>query len=53
MQYLENHDERRIPSPIVYNTGADHTGFGSAEAGYQLAPLQLLHSRGPVLLWSV
>jgi hypothetical protein len=52
VQYLENHDERRIPSPIVYNTGADHTGFGAAEAGYQLAPLQFLHSRGPVLLYN-
>jgi glycosidase len=52
VQYLENHDERRIASPIVFNTGADHTGFGAAEAGYQLAPLQLLHSRGPVLIYN-
>jgi glycosidase len=52
VQYLENHDERRIASPIVFNTGADHTGFGSAHAGYQLAPLQFLHSRGPVLIYN-
>ncbi len=52
VQYLENHDERRIASPIVHGVGADHTGFGAAEAGYQLAPLQFLYSRGPVLLYN-
>jgi glycosidase len=50
IEYLENHDERRISSPIVFSGGPDGSGFGSAEAGYQLAPLQYLYSRGPVLL---
>ncbi|TRU48492.1 MAG: alpha-amylase [Microcystis aeruginosa Ma_QC_Ca_00000000_S207] len=50
VEYLENHDERRIASPIVSSDGPDGSGFGSAEAGYQLAPLQFLYSRGPVLL---
>jgi glycosidase len=50
MEYLENHDERRVPSPIVADVGSGDSGFGSADAGYQLAPLQLLYSQGPVLL---
>ena len=50
VEYLENHDERRIPSPIVTGAGTGDSGFGSASASYQLAPLQLLYSQGPVLL---
>lgn len=49
VQYLENHDERRLASPIVFGVGPDDTGLGSAEAGYQLAPLQYLYGPGPVL----
>lgn len=49
VEYLENHDERRGASPVV-GGGPDNSGFGSAEAGYQLAHLQFLYSRGPVLL---
>jgi glycosidase len=48
--YLENHDERRVASPIVSGGGPGASGFGSAEAGYQLAPLQFLYSSGPALL---
>jgi glycosidase len=50
VEYLENHDERRVASPIALDAGPDNSGFGSAEAGYQLAPLQYLSSSGPVLL---
>ena len=50
VQYLENHDERRVASPIVPEGGPGGSGFGSAEAGYQLGPLQYLYSAGPVLL---
>ncbi|MBV8900715.1 MAG: alpha-amylase [Verrucomicrobia bacterium] len=50
VHYLENHDERRVASPIVRDSGPGGSGFGSAEAGYQLAPLQFLSGRGPVLL---
>ncbi len=42
VEYLENHDERRVASPIVLDAGPDDSGFGSAEAGYHLAPLQYL-----------
>ena len=51
VQYVENHDERRIASPLDYNAGwTGNSGFGSAEAGYLLAPLQYLCGPGPVLM---
>jgi len=50
VEYLENHDERRVASSIILDAGPDNSGFGSAEAGYQLAPLQYLSNSGPVLL---
>jgi glycosidase len=52
MSYLENHDERRIPSPVSQQTGGNggESGFGSAAAAYQLAPLQFLHGTNPVML---
>lgn len=50
LEYLENHDERRVPSPIARGVGSGESGFGSADAGRQLAPLQFLAGRGPVLL---
>jgi glycosidase len=48
--YIENHDERRVASPIVTGQGPGASGFGSAEAGYQLAPLQLLAGNGPTMI---
>jgi glycosidase len=54
ISYLENHDERRIASPldgaVAANGNGAESGFGSKEAGYQLAPLQFLHGRNPVML---
>lgn len=50
--YLENHDERRIASPIVRGSGPGASGFGSADAGYQLAPLHFLSGNGPVLIFN-
>ncbi|HVZ31179.1 MAG TPA: alpha-amylase family glycosyl hydrolase, partial [Polyangiaceae bacterium] len=52
LQYLENHDERRIASPVVSGTGAGESGFGSSAAGYQLAPLHLLYGSGPLLVFN-
>lgn len=52
VQYLENHDERRIASPIVTDAAPEGSGFGSPSAAYQLLPLQLLYSQGPVLLFN-
>jgi glycosidase len=50
VNYLENHDERRVASPIVTSGWTSDSGFGSADAGYQLAPLQFLYGSGPALL---
>jgi glycosidase len=50
--YLENHDERRIASAVEPGRGTGDSGFGSFEAGYQLAPLQVLFGRGPVLFFN-
>lgn len=50
--YLENHDERRIASPITSSASPDDSGFGSAAAGRQLAPLQYLFTPGPVLFYN-
>lgn len=51
VQYLENHDERRIASPVnPTGHGTGSSGFGSSEAGYLLAPLQYLCGPGPVLM---
>lgn len=52
LHYLENHDERRIASPIVTSGGTDDSGFGSAAAGHQLAPLMYLYAHGPILLYN-
>jgi glycosidase len=50
--YLENHDERRIASPIVRGSGPGASGFGSAYVAYQLAPLHFLSGNGPVLIFN-
>ena len=39
-----------MASPIALSEGPDNSGFGSAEAGYHLAPLQYLSGSGPTLL---
>lgn len=50
--YLENHDERRIASPIVPGSGPDSSGFGSPRAGQQLGPISYLFSNGPILFYN-
>lgn len=52
LHYLENHDERRIASPIDAAAGEDQSGFGSPDAGRQLAPILYLFSQGPVLFYA-
>jgi glycosidase len=58
LAYLENHDERRLASPVVVRRGDGNpagpgdSGFGTPDAGYQLAPLQFLFGNGPVLLFN-
>jgi glycosidase len=52
LHYLENHDERRIASPLVESANPDNSGFGSSRAARQLAPIQYLVSSGPVLFYN-
>lgn len=52
LHYLENHDERRIASPIVTSGGVDDSGFGGSSAAHQLAPLVYLYSHGPILVYN-
>ncbi|HVH98643.1 MAG TPA: alpha-amylase family glycosyl hydrolase, partial [Enhygromyxa sp.] len=51
-QYLENHDERRLASPLVNGPNPDDSGFGSKEAGYQLGPVAYLYGNGPILFYN-
>lgn len=52
LHYLENHDERRVASPIIVSNEPNDSGFGSAAAAYQLAPLLYLYGQGPLLLYN-
>lgn len=52
LHYLENHDERRIASPVVVSDEPNDTGFGGLKASYQLAPLIYLYGAGPVLVFN-
>lgn len=50
VHYLENHDERRIASPVVTSGNPHDTGFGSPQAVKQLGPIFYLYSQGPLLV---
>jgi glycosidase len=52
MRYIENHDERRVASPVVVGSNPDASGFGSAQAGRLVAPLAYLSSAGPILIYN-
>lgn len=52
LTYLENHDERRIASPVEPERSWGESGFGSMRAGCLLAPLQMLMGPGPVLVFN-
>jgi hypothetical protein len=52
LRYLENHDERRIASPLNLGTNPDESGFGSAEMTYLVGPLTYLSGTGPILVYN-
>ncbi len=52
LRYLENHDERRIASPVVSGGSPDDSGFGSIAAGPHLAPIAYLVGSGPLLVYN-
>lgn len=52
LRYLENHDERRIASPLVPNIYPGDSGFGSIAAGPHVAPIAYLLGTGPILFYN-
>ncbi len=51
LRYGENHDERRIASPIT-GTDPNNSGLGSAQAGMPFSTLMYLSGGGPVMLFN-
>lgn len=49
LNYIENHDEARVTTPARTN---GKSGFGSAKANHQLAPLHFLSYDGPVMIYN-
>lgn len=52
VHYLENHDERRIASPLELGAEPDSSGFGAANAAKHLAPILYLMGNGPILFYN-
>jgi glycosidase len=52
LRYAENHDERRIASPVVNGQGPDSSGFGSIEAGKPVSGTLYLLGPGPLLVFN-
>ncbi len=52
LRYVENHDERRIASPIVSGVEPDDSGFGSMEAGPHVTPISYLAGPGPLMVYN-
>ncbi len=52
LRYTENHDERRIASPLVEGQNPDDSGFGSFEAGKPVSGLLYLLGDGPILIYN-
>ena len=52
LRYAENHDERRIASPLVGGENPDDSGFGSYQAGMPVAGALYLMGTGPLLIYN-
>lgn len=52
LRYLENHDERRIASPVVRDTYPGDSGFGEARAGRHLGPVAYFFSSGAIMIYN-
>jgi glycosidase len=52
VRYLENHDERRIASPLVPGVEPDESGFGTPAAGRHFGPVSYLVGNGPILFYN-
>jgi glycosidase len=52
LRYVENHDERRIASPVVGGENQDDSGFGSYQAGMPVAAVLYLLGNGPIMIYN-
>lgn len=52
LRYLENHDERRLASPLVKGSVPDASGFGGAEMARLVGPIVYLSGQGPLLVYN-
>lgn len=52
LRYLENHDEKRIASPLIFDTYPGNSGFGDAQAGRHVAPIAYLFGNGGIMLYN-
>ncbi len=52
LRYGENHDERRLASPVVPGDDPDASGMGSATAAKPLVGTLFLSSSGPILVYN-
>ncbi len=52
IRFAENHDERRIASPVVEGANSHASGFGSFEAGKPAAGVLYTLGDGPILFYN-
>jgi len=52
LRYSENHDERRIASPVAMGVQPEESGFGSSAAGIPVSALLYFLGDGPVMLYN-
>ena len=52
IRYLENHDEKRIASPIQFDTYPGNSGFGDAQAARHVAPIAYLFGPGAIMIYN-
>ena len=52
IRYAENHDEKRIASPLVQNTYPGNSGYGDAEAGRHIVPITYLFGPGAIMVYN-
>lgn len=52
VRYVENHDERRVASPLVEGGNPNDSGFGSMQAGKPAAGVLYLLGDGPILFFN-
>lgn len=52
VRYLENHDERRFASQVIFDVDPDKSGFGDMQDIRLFGPIQYLMGGGPILVYN-